>query len=95
MAKAAMVVVVRKTVEPSPKKHDLQQKVSCWMDKAQCPTKLSIPPCEVEDYYNSDCSSPSIKQVLQSETEGEPSKTGVMPVMVVDTNNLEEEMAAC
>jgi len=35
MAKAATVVVVRQTAEPLPKQQDLQQKVSCWMGKAQ------------------------------------------------------------
>ena len=64
------------------------------MDKAQDPTKLSTPPCEVEDYYSSDSSSPSLKQVFQSETEAESSKTIVMLIMTIGTNNLEEEMAA-
>jgi len=64
------------------------------MDKAQDPTKLPTPPCEVEDYYNSDSSSPSIKQVFQSKTEAESSKTVVMPVMTIGINNLEEQMAA-
>jgi len=57
-----MVVIVRNTTTPSPKQQDLQQKVSCWMDKAQGLMKLSTPPCEVEDYYSSDSSSPSLKQ---------------------------------
>jgi len=64
MAKAATVVVVRQTAAPSPKQQDLQQKVSCWMDNAQGPTKLSTPPCEVEDYCSSDSSSPSLKEVF-------------------------------
>ena len=64
MAKAATVVVVRQTTTPSPKQHDLQQKVSCWMDKARGSTKLSTPPCEVEDCSSSDSSSPSLKQAL-------------------------------
>jgi len=63
------------------------------MDKAQGATKLSTPPCEVKDYYNSNSSSPSLKQVFQSEAEAESSKTIVMPVMAIGTNNLEEEMA--
>ena len=84
---------VKQTTTPSPKQHDLQQKVSCWMDKAQGPTKLSTPPCEPEDHYNSVSSSPSFKQAFQSETEAEPSTTVVMSVMTIGTNNLEEEMA--
>jgi len=63
------------------------------MDKVQGPAKLSTPPCEVEDYYSSDSSSPSPKQVFQSETEVESSKAVVMPVMTIGTNNLKEEMA--
>ena len=64
------------------------------MDKAQGPTKRSSPPYEVEDYYISDSSSPSLKQVFQLETEAESFKAAVMPVMAVGTNNLEEEMAS-
>ena len=64
------------------------------MDKTQCLTKLSTPPCEVEDYYSNDSSSPSLKQVFQSKTEVESSKTIVMLVMTIGTNNLEEGMAA-
>jgi len=64
------------------------------MDKAQDPIKLSTPPCEVEDYYSSDSSSPSLKQVFQSATEAESSKAIVMLVMTTGTNNLEEEMPA-
>jgi len=63
MAKATTVVVVRQTAEPSPKQQDLQQKVSCWMDKAQGPAKLSTRPCEVENYYSSN-SFPSLKEVF-------------------------------
>ena len=37
---------------------------------------------------------PSLKQVFQSETEAESSKTVVMPVMTIGTNNLKKEMAA-
>jgi len=88
------VVVARQTAEPSSKQQDLRQKVSCWMDKAQDPIKLSTPPCEVEDYYSSDSSSPSLKQVFQSATEAESSKAIVMLVMTTGTNNLEEEMPA-
>ena len=58
------------------------------------PTKLSTPPCEVKDYYSSDSSSPSLKQVFQLQTEAESSKTIVMPIMRIGANNLEEEMAA-
>ena len=64
------------------------------MEEVQQKTKLSTPPCEVEDYYSSDSSSPSLKQVFKSETEAESSKTVVMLVMTIGTNNLEEEMAA-
>jgi len=62
------------------------------MDKAQGLAKLSTPPYEVEDYYNSDSSSSSLKQVLQSETEPESSKIVVMPVMTIGANSLKEEM---
>jgi len=95
MAKAATVVVVRQTVKSSPKQHYLQQKVSCWMHKAQDPTELSTPPCEVENGYSSDSSSPSLKQVFQSKTkvEAKSSKTIVMPLMTIGTKNLEEEIA--
>jgi len=58
-AKAVTVVVIRQTTIASTKQQDLQQNVSYWMDKVQIPSKLSIPPCEIEDYYNSDTSSPS------------------------------------
>jgi len=64
------------------------------MDKAQGPTKLSTPPCEVEDYYSNDSSSPSLKQVFQSETEAKSSKTIIMTVITIGTNNFKEEMAA-
>jgi len=80
MAKATTVIFVRQTVTPSPKQQDLQEKVSCWMDKAQGPTKLSTPHCEVEDYYCSDSSSQALKQVFQSETKAESSKIVVMLV---------------
>jgi len=39
-------------------------------------------------------SSPSLKQAFQSEIEAESSKTVVILVMTIGTNNLEEEMAA-
>jgi len=55
---------------------------------------LPTPPCEVEDYYNSDSSSPSFKQAFQSEIEVESSKTISMPIMAIGTNHLEKEMAA-
>jgi len=64
------------------------------MDKAQGPSKLSIAPCEVEDYYSSDSSSPSLKQGFQLETEAESSKTIVVPVITIGAKNLEEDMAA-
>ena len=63
------------------------------MDKAQDPTKLWTPPCEVEDYYNSDSSSPSLKQVFLSKIETESSKTIIMSILTIGTNNLNEEMA--
>jgi len=64
------------------------------MDRAQGPTKLSTPPWEVEDYYKSDSSSPSVKHACQSATEPESSKTVVMPIMIIGRNDLEEEMTA-
>ena len=64
------------------------------MDKAQGITKVSTPPCEVEDYYNSDSSSPSLKQVFQSKIKAESFKTVVIPVMTIGRNDLEEKMAA-
>jgi len=64
------------------------------MDKAQGPIKLSAPPCEVEDYYSSDSSSPSLRQVFQSETDTGSSKTIVIPIVTIGTNNLEEQMVA-
>ena len=57
------------------------------------PHKAVTPPCEVKDYC-SDSSSPSLKQVFQLETKAKPSKIVVILVMTIDTNNLEEEMAA-
>jgi len=66
MDKAATVIVVRQKATPSPKQQELQQKVSCWMDKAQSPLKLPTPLCEVEDYYYSDSSSPLLKQAFHS-----------------------------
>ena len=64
------------------------------MDKAQSPSKLPTPLCEVEDYYSSDSSSTCLKQVVQSEIEAESFKIIVTPVMTISTNNLVEEMAA-
>jgi len=72
MAKTATVVIVRQMAKPSPKQQDLQQKVSCWIDQVQGPKQLSTPPCEVEDYYNSDSFSLSLKQAFHSETEADP-----------------------
>ena len=62
------------------------------MDKAWSPSKLSTPPCEVEDYYNSDLSSPSLRQAFRAETKAESSKIVVMPILTIGANNLEEEM---
>jgi len=64
------------------------------MDRAEGYSKLPTPLCKVEDYYSSDSSSPSLKQIFQSEIEAESSKTIVMLVMTIGTNNLGEEMAA-
>jgi len=80
MAKAITVVVLRQIATPSPKQQDLQQKVSSWMDKAKGHSKLPTPLCEVEGYYSSYSSSPSLKQVFQSETKAESSKTVIMLV---------------
>jgi len=74
VAKAAMVAVVRQIATPSPKQQDLQQKVSCWMDKARRLSKLPTSHYEVEDYYCSDSSLPSLKQVFQLENEVESFK---------------------
>ena len=93
-AKDATVVVVRQMATPSPKQQDLQQKVSCWMDRAQSSSKLPTPLCGVKDYYSNDSFSPSLKQAFQLETEAKSSKTIVMLVMTIGTNSLEEEMAA-
>jgi len=49
--------------------------------------------CEVEDYYNSNSSSPSPKGARLSEIEAESSKTIVMPATTTCSTNLEEEMA--
>jgi len=64
------------------------------MDRDESHSKLPTPLCEVEDYYNSDSSSPSLKQAFQSKTEAGSSKNVVMPVMTTGANNSEEEMAA-
>jgi len=63
------------------------------MDRARSPAKLPSSPCEVEDYCSGDSSSPSLKKTFRLEIEAECSKTIVMPVMTIGTNNLEEEMA--
>ena len=78
VVKAAIVVVFGQTTTPSSKTQDLHQKVSCWMNLAQSPSKLSTPLCEVEDYYNNDSSSPSLKQAFQLEIEVESSKTVII-----------------
>jgi len=64
MANAATVAIVRQTVVPLSKQQDLQQKVSYGMDRAQNLSKLPTSLCEVEDYYSSDSSSPSLKRGL-------------------------------
>ena len=51
------------------------------------------PVCEVENYYNSNSSSPSPKGPRMSETEVESIKTVVMPAMIIGTTTLEEDMA--
>ena len=79
---------------PSPKHEDLQRKVCRWMGRAQSPSNLQTPVFVVEGYYSGDSSSPSLKQVVQSETEVESSKTVVMPVMTIGINISEEEMVA-
>ena len=47
---------------------------------------------EVEDYYNSNSSSPSPKEARMSQTEVESSKTIVMLSMMTGTTTLEEEI---
>ena len=47
----------------------------------------------VDGYDSSYFSSLWLKQAFQSLTEAESSKTIVMPVMIIGTNNLEEEVA--
>ena len=63
------------------------------MGGAQSLSKLQASLYEVEGYYGNDSSSPLLKQAFQSEIEAESSNTVVMPVMTIDTNNWEEEMA--
>ena len=67
--------------------------MSSWVDKAQSP-KPPTPQCEVVDYYSSDSSSMSLKQVVQSETKVESFQTIVMPVITIGTSNWKDEMAA-
>jgi len=62
------------------------------MDRAESHSKLPTPLFEVEDYYSSDLA--SLRQAFHSETEAKSSKTIVMPVIIIGTNNLEEEMAS-
>jgi len=75
------------------------------MDKTQSTSKLTTPQCEVEDYYSSDSSSPSLKQAASTSCTNfciftfvkemaAMNATVIMPVMAIATNNLEEEMAA-
>jgi len=61
------------------------------MNRAEGHSKLSTSLCEVEDYYNSDSSSQSLKQAFQSGTKAESSKTIVMQVMGIGINNLEQK----
>ena len=63
------------------------------MDRAEGRSKLPTSLHEVDDYYSSDSSSPSLKQAFQSEIEVESTGTIVMPIMTICINNLEEEMA--
>jgi len=86
-AKAAMVIVVRQMVIPSPNQQDLQQRVSCWMDRVEGLSKLPTQLCEAENYYSCGSSSPSLKQTFQLETEAESSKTVIMPVITIGTYN--------
>jgi len=60
------------------------------MDRAQSPSKLPTPLCQVDGSNN--FSLPSLKQAFQSETEAESSKIMVMLVMTIGPSNLEEEM---
>jgi len=55
----------------------------------KAPSKFQTPVLVVEGYYSSDSSSPSLKQVFQLEIEVESSKTVIMPVMTIGTNDLE------
>ena len=43
VARATVAIVVSRTMTPSPKHQDLQQKMSRWMDKAQSPSNLPAP----------------------------------------------------
>jgi len=70
----------------------LSNKISLSLSRENFPRLY--PPYEVEDYYSSNASSPSLKKALQSKNEAECSKIIIMSVMTISTNNLEEEMAA-
>jgi len=89
--KATPSTVARQTVSPTFKFQGskTQHKASSWMDEIQ---KLSLQSsiCEVEDYYSSDSSAPSLKGGRMSEIEAESSDTVVMPVMMTRVANLIE-----
>jgi len=70
----------------------MQQNAPSKMDGIQN-LQLQFPICEVENYCNSNSSSPSPKGVRMSEIEVESSKIVVMPSMMTGTTTLEEEMA--
>ena len=86
--RAATTIFVSLTAMHAPKLQDLKQKVSCGMDKAQGPTKLQTLVCEVEGYYGCEYSLPSPKGAFLLETEIESSRTAVMLVITIGTNNL-------
>ena len=95
MEKATVAIVTKQTVVSAPKLQDLKmkQKVSCWMNEVQNPTKLHIPICEVEDYHSSGFYSPSPNGTFLSEIEPKSWKTFIVPVMIIVINNGEEKMA--
>ena len=88
------MVVINQMMMLSPKHQDLQQKVSCWMGKAQSPLKFQTLIFVLEGHYSRNSSSLSLKQAFQSETKDESSKEIIMLVMTISTSNWEEEMVA-
>jgi len=70
----------------------MQQKASFWMDEIQN-LQLQSSIYEVEDYYNSNYSSPSPNGVCLLETKVESSKTIVMPALMIGSTSLEKEMS--